>query len=268
MRAITGDPPLRIAVLDGDTGFVSVLAKRFEDVGYRYWTLEPSAPVEQLVALRLDAVVVDVAYAGAEPVAYLESLCGRFPELGVIVCTGPSSVGQRVRALRLCVDDWLTKPCHAQELVARAEAVMRRRRRTRVSADQSGMHTGEVEIRPDLFQAYAGGVSLGLTRREYELIAALAEAEGRLLEREEIYLRVWGYTMARGDRSVDVYVRKLRLKLERASPGWRYIHTHFGIGYRFAPVAPERPAQPRAESRTLGRVLAETPPAPTDNMLA
>src|SRR2546430_17493679 len=62
----------------------------------------------------------------------------------------------------------------------------------------------------------------------------LAAAEGRVLEREEIYQCVWGYAMARGDRSVDVFVRKLRQKLEKASPQWRYIHTHFGIGYRFA----------------------------------
>jgi DNA-binding winged helix-turn-helix (wHTH) protein len=55
-----------------------------------------------------------------------------------------------------------------------------------------------------------------------------------VLEREEIYQRVWGYAMARGDRSVDVFVRKLRQKLERRSPDWRYIHTHFGVGYRFA----------------------------------
>ena len=56
-----------------------------------------------------------------------------------------------------------------------------------------------------------------------------------MLEREEIYQRVWGYAMARGDRSVDVFVRKLRQKLEKASPDWRYIHTHFGVGYRFSP---------------------------------
>jgi DNA-binding winged helix-turn-helix (wHTH) protein len=55
-----------------------------------------------------------------------------------------------------------------------------------------------------------------------------------VLEREEIYQRVWGYTMAHGDRSVDVFVRKLRSKLQQASPEWHYIHTHFGVGYRFA----------------------------------
>jgi two-component system response regulator RegX3 len=65
-------------------------------------------------------------------------------------------------------------------------------------------------------------------------VQLLAGAEGRVLEREEIYQRVWGYTMAHGDRSVDVFVRKVRAKLQRASPRWSYIHTHFGVGYRFA----------------------------------
>ena len=90
------------------------------------------------------------------------------------------------------------------------------------------------------FQAFARGVSVDLTRREFELIQLLAEAEGHVLQREEIYERVWGYAMVHGDRSVDVFVRKLRSKLEKASSNWRYIHTHFGIGYRFSaePVEP------------------------------
>ena len=73
-----------------------------------------------------------------------------------------------------------------------------------------------------------------------------------MLQREEIYQRVWGYAMVHGDRSVDVFVRKLRQKLERASPDWRYIHTHFGIGYRFAAEPVEEPvgaALPRRRSR-------------------
>jgi len=93
---------------------------------------------------------------------------------------------------------------------------------------------GEIEVRPDQFQAFVNGRSIDLTRREFELIALLSSAAGRVLEREEIYQRVWGYTMAHGDRSVDVFVRKLRAKLQHASPDWEYIHTHFGVGYRFA----------------------------------
>jgi DNA-binding response OmpR family regulator len=143
-------------------------------------------------------------------------------------------VAQRVRGLRIGADDWLTKPCHPEELIARVEAVVRRRRSAESRHGADPVQAGDLEIRADRFQAFVDGRSIDLTRREYELIELLAGAGGRVLEREEIYQRVWGYAMARGDRSVDVFVRKLRQKLDRASPGWRYIHTHFGVGYRFA----------------------------------
>jgi DNA-binding response OmpR family regulator len=94
--------------------------------------------------------------------------------------------------------------------------------------------------------------AVDLTRREFELIQLLADAAGQVLPREEIYQRVWGYAMVHGDRSVDVFVRKLRQKLERSSPRWRYIHTHFGIGYRFAAEPRDPPTadiQPRNAER-------------------
>src|SRR5207244_3953307 len=83
--------------------------------------------------------------------------------------------------------------------------------------------------------AFVAGRSLELTRREFELLVTLADSSGQVIEREQVYQHVWGYAMAHGDRSVDVFVRKLRAKLQRRSPGWSYIHTHFGIGYRFEP---------------------------------
>ena len=95
---------------------------------------------------------------------------------------------------------------------------------------------GEITIRADLHQAYVGNRSVDLTAREFELLLLLAKTD-RVLERGEIYERVWGYAMAHGDRSVDVFVRKLRQKLRAASPSWTYIHTHFGVGYRFSPQA-------------------------------
>jgi DNA-binding response OmpR family regulator len=93
---------------------------------------------------------------------------------------------------------------------------------------------GEVEIRRDLYQAFVTGRSLELTRREFELIELLAGSSNEIFERELIYKHLWGPTMVRNDRSVDVFVHKVRRKLERASPRWRYIHTHWGVGYRFA----------------------------------
>ncbi|MEA2405543.1 MAG: hypothetical protein QOE08_2190, partial [Thermoleophilaceae bacterium] len=167
--------------------------------------------------------------------SWLERLCAELPGLGVVVCTGQSTVAQRVRGLRLGADDWITKPCHPEEVIARVEAVVRRRRRSVARTEQLPVIAGELEIRADRFQAFVGGQDLDLTRREFELLQLLADAHGQVLQREEIYQRVWGYAMAHGDRSVDVFVRKLRQKLESASPNWSYIHTHFGIGYRFQP---------------------------------
>jgi len=234
---------LRIAVLDRDSGFLQVLSKRLERLGWEHRIIGSAVPVEAVVSMRLSAVVVDLAQLGPQGWSWLERLCSELPGLGVVVCTGQSSVAQRVRGLRLGADDWVTKPCHPEEVIARVEAVVRRRRRSEPRRDAAAVAAGEVEIRPDQFQAFVNGRSIELTRREFELIELLSSAEGRVLEREEIYQRVWGYAMARGDRSVDVFVRKLRQKLEKSSPRWRYIHTHFGIGYRFA-AEPAEPLSP------------------------
>jgi DNA-binding response OmpR family regulator len=258
--------PLRVAVIDTDSGFLQVLTKRLDRLGWEHRTLASPVPPEEIVAMRLSALVVDLAILGPQAWDYLERLAATLPGLGIVVCTGRSSVAQRVRGLRSGADDWLTKPCHPEELIARVEAVARRRRRAETRQDAEPVSAGELEIRADRFQAFVGDRSLDLTRREFELLELLAGAQGRVLEREEIYQRIWGYAMARGDRSVDVFVRKLRQKLEKASPQWRYIHTHFGVGYRFAAepgadfevpdalpadVAPAAPAPEPAEGSTL-----------------
>jgi DNA-binding response OmpR family regulator len=97
------------------------------------------------------------------------------------------------------------------------------------------MRCANLEIRPSGQHAFASGRPIDLTTRELQVLLALAERRNRVVPREELYEIVWRRRMAYRDRSVDVFVRKLRLKLERASPGWVYIHTHFGVGYRFAP---------------------------------
>jgi len=225
---------LRIAVLDRDSGFIQVLSKRLDRLGWEHRVLASPVPADAVVSMRLSALVVDLAVLGPQAWGWLERLCEALPELGIVVCTGPSTVAQRVRGLRLGADDWITKPCHPEEVIARVQSVVRRRRRAASRTEAEPIRAGEVEIRSDRFQAFVGDRSIDLTRREFELIELLAAAEGRVLEREEIYSRLWGYTMVRGARSVDVFVRTLRQKLEKASPSWRYIHTHFGIGYRFA----------------------------------
>jgi DNA-binding response OmpR family regulator len=97
------------------------------------------------------------------------------------------------------------------------------------------LRAGELEIRPAEHLARARGRTLSLSVRELDLLAALARREGRIVPREELYETVWGAPLRTQDRSVDVYVHKLRTKLADALPEWGFIHTHFGFGYRFQP---------------------------------
>ena len=225
---------LRLAVLDRDPGFMQVLSKRLDALGCEYRPLSAPLGVDALVTMRLNALVLDLAILGPTGWNYLEQVCARLPGLAIVVCTGPSSVAQRVRGLRLGADAWITKPCHAEELICVIEAAVRRHRRSEMPALEAAASFGEITIRPDLYQGYVNDVSLELTAREFEILHLLSGSD-RVLRREEIYERVWGYAMAHGDRSVDVFVRKLRQKLRSGSPDWSYIHTHFGVGYRFAP---------------------------------
>src|SRR3954462_2931367 len=145
--------PARIAVLDSDSGFVQVLTKRLEAGGWQYRVLASPVPLDALVAMRLNAIVVDPAVLGHAGWSYLEKLCARLPQLGVVVCTGQSTVDLRGRVLRLGADDWVTKPCHPEEVIARAEAAIRRRRRAEMRSNATPTVAGELEIRADQFQA-------------------------------------------------------------------------------------------------------------------
>jgi DNA-binding response OmpR family regulator len=241
---------LRLAILDSDSGFVRVLVKRASDLGWQHRHLEAAPRVEEFVAMRVNALVVDLTLLGPRAWEFLEQVSGTLPGLGIVVCTGRSSVSQRVRGLRLGADDWVTKPCHPEEVLARAEAVVRRRKQASARVESGPLLAGELEIRADQFQAFVRGSSVDLTRREFEVLELLAQATGKVLQREEIYQAVWGWAMAHGDRSVDVFIRKVRLKLEKTSPGWSYIHTHFGVGYRFDPERPDDTEPELLETRT------------------
>ena len=97
------------------------------------------------------------------------------------------------------------------------------------------LHAGELEIRPREGLVLATGQALTLSVREFQLLAEMARRSGAIVTRDELYRAVWSGELRAGDRSVDVYVSKLRGKLEAAMPDRRFIHTHPGFGYRFQP---------------------------------
>ena len=123
------------------------------------------------------------------------------------------------------------------------------------------LNAGPLEIRPAEHVALVEGGPLPLTVRELQLLTALAQRSNQVVSRSELYVSVWDGEYRSYDRSVDVYVSKLRAKLEAALPDWRYIHTHFGFGYRFSP---EPTANVALSSRQLGNGdrASEAAPSP------
>jgi DNA-binding response OmpR family regulator len=108
-----------------------------------------------------------------------------------------------------------------------------------VSADSAPeiLEAGDIEARVSTGMALAGGRVLTLSVREFDLLVALMRQAGAIVRREDLYGQAWGGALRRGDRSIDVYVHKLRVKLEEALPGFAFIHTHVGFGYRLDQTA-------------------------------
>ncbi len=107
-----------------------------------------------------------------------------------------------------------------------------------------------MEIRPAELQVLVDGRRVGFTVREFQIFSVLAARPDRVVRRSDIHEQVWGAPWVHRDRSVDVFVRKVRSKLAAVSPGWAYVHTHFGIGYRYSP---ERvPGEPAATADADG----------------
>src|SRR3954466_11448883 len=174
----TAQAAIRLAVVDSDSGFLQVLTKRLETAGWQHRVLASPVPLDAMVAMRLNALVIDLAVLGPQAWSYLEQLCERLPHLAVVVCTGQSTVAQRVRGLRLGADDWLTKPCHPEELIARIEAVVRRRRLAESRSSGDPITAGEIEIRSDRFQAFVRQGSIDPPPPPVRLPPPLAAAPG------------------------------------------------------------------------------------------
>ncbi len=154
-------------------------------------------------------------------------------DLPIIVLSARTSDFDKVECLSLGADDYMTKPFSMSELIARVKAQLRRARGGLKDDRQLAIEAGPILIDPVRKEASAEGEPLGLTPKEFALLSLLAREAPRALSREEVYRTVWGYEMLHGDRSVDVFVRRLRKKLAQRLPGYTFLHTHHGFGYKF-----------------------------------
>ena len=208
-------------------------AERTRGAGWELHPLPDAPPLEDLVAARPDALLLDLDVVGVERWAYLDRLCALLPELGVLVATAAPTAAERVRGLRIGADDWVAKPYGAEEAMARIEAITRRRLRTRERLRAEPLRFDRLELRTEQLQAFVDGRSLDLTPREFEILLVLVHQAGNVVRREELYRQAWGRAMPDHDRAVDSFVHKVRRKLTGLAPEREWIHTHARVGYRF-----------------------------------
>jgi DNA-binding response OmpR family regulator len=137
-----------------------------------------------------------------------------------------------VHALEIGADDYLVKPFSMKELVARVRAAARRGVRAQDESRGEPILMEELTIDPRNVQAYVDGRNCELTPTEFRLLYALALEAGRVVTRDELLQKIWGRRQTRRDRTVDVFVRKLRDKVDRRSTRHSFIQTRYGVGYK------------------------------------
>ncbi len=150
----------------------------------------------------------------------------------IVVVSARGTEHDRVHALEIGADDYLVKPFSMRELVARVAAAARRGARPAQEQRGEPIEVEELRIDPREVQAFVDGASAGLTPTEFRLLYTLALEHGRVVTRDELLQRVWGRRETHRDRTVDVFVRRLRQKIDRIAPRHSFIQTRFGVGYK------------------------------------
>ena len=150
----------------------------------------------------------------------------------IVVVSARGTEHDRVHALEIGADDYLVKPFSMKELAARVGAAARRGTRAQDPRRGDEIVIEELRLDPRNVQAYVDGTSAELTPTEFRLIYALALDEGRVLTRDELLQRVWGRRASHRDRTVDVFVRKLREKVDSRSSRHTFLQTRYGVGYK------------------------------------
>ena len=153
----------------------------------------------------------------------------------IIVVSARGTEHDRVHALEIGADDYLVKPFSMKELVARVQVASRRGGRPQEEERGAPIEIEELRIDPLNVQAYLDGESAGLTPTEFRLLYALALERGRVVSRDELLQKLWGRREGHRDRTVDVFVRKLRDKIDRPAPRHTFIQTRYGVGYKLDP---------------------------------
>jgi two-component system alkaline phosphatase synthesis response regulator PhoP len=196
---------------------------------------------------RPDVCVLDLMLPGVDGWKVIESARNEGIGTPIVVVSARGTEHDRVHALEIGADDYLVKPFSMKELVARVGVAARRGTRGQETRRGEEITVAELRLDPRNVQAYVDGESAELTPTEFRLLYTLALDVGRVLTRDELLQRVWGRRAAHRDRTVDVFVRKLREKIDARASRHTFLQTRYGVGYKLEPQ-PKASLRPRSAS--------------------
>lgn len=185
---------------------------------------------------RPDVVVLDLMLPGRDGWSVIESARAEGIGTPIVVVSARGTEHDRVHALEIGADDYLVKPFSMNELVARVRAASRRATRRDEIPRGDAIEIEELRVDPLEVQAFVDGESAELTPTEFRLLYQLALDRGRVVTRDELLQKLWGRRETHRDRTVDVFIRRLRDKIDRRATRHTFIQTRYGVGYRLEPV--------------------------------
>jgi DNA-binding response OmpR family regulator len=182
-----------------------------------------------------DVCVLDLMLPGVDGWRLIETARSEGIGTPILVVSARGTEHDRVHALEIGADDYLVKPFSMKELVARVKAAVRRGVRAQDTPRGDAIEIEELRIDPREVQAFVAGANAELTPTEFKLLYTLALEQGRVVTRDELLQRIWGRRQTHRDRTVDVFVRRLRDKVDKRAPRHTFIQTRYGVGYKLDP---------------------------------
>ena len=230
----------KVLIVEDDKLIADAMAAHLRNAGFD--SVSAARGLSGLARLRderPDICVLDLMLPELDGLTLIETARREGIGTPIVVVSARGSEQDRVRALDLGADDYLVKPFAMRELVARVRAAARRTS-ARAPEGAEPIEIEELRIDPPVVQAFVDGMSADLTPTEFRLLHVLALERGRVVTRDELQQRIWGRRQTYRDRTVDVFVRRLRDKVDRRASAHTFIRTRYGVGYRFEPE-PKRP---------------------------
>jgi DNA-binding response OmpR family regulator len=222
--------PQKVLVVDDEDHILELARLYLSREGYQIETVTDGAhALTRFGQVRPDLVVLDIMLPNVDGLTICREI-RKQSQVPIIMLTARDEVTDKVVGLELGADDYLTKPFHPQELVARAKALVRR---ARLEPDQPKLvRAGRLEVDFERHEVRYGEARLHLRPKEFDLLALLARHPGRVFQRSELLDLVWGYDFPGYTRTVDVHVQQLREKLTAGGVTSPTIQTVWGVGYK------------------------------------